>query len=355
MKTFYCDFCSQLIYFENIECVNCGHILGFCSDTQKNTTFKPIGNGMWESLAPRSQGKIYKQCANYSHENVCNWMIPVESKENFCLSCNLNQTIPDIHIGNNRKYWYKLEQAKRRLVYSILSLKLPLKNKKQDPENGLVFEFLEGPELNQPERSPVTTGHNKGLITINVAEANDAVRVKLRVEMKERYRTLLGHFRHEVGHYYWYLLVDNSKWLDPCREIFGDDRLDYQEALSNYYATQAQRELHPDHISVYASSHPWEDWAETWAHYMHMYDTLETAYSWKINFNPKLSKYPKKEQDIEISTDDSFNEMLGNWTWATGALNSLNRSMGLNDPYPFIVTAKVGEKLRFIHKVIHES
>ncbi len=355
MKTFYCDHCSQLIYFENTECLNCGHILGFCPDTQKNTAFEATENGLWKSLAPRSLGKLYKKCLNYSNENVCNWMIPVTSTENFCLSCRLNQTIPDIHVGDNRKYWYKLEQAKRRLIYSILRLKLPLKNRKQDPENGLVFEFLEGPELSQPERSPVSTGHNKGLITINVAEANDAVRVKLRLEMKEMYRTLLGHFRHEIGHYYWFTLVQNSKWLDTCREIFGDDRLDYQEALSNYYATQTQRQLHPDYISVYASSHPWEDWAETWAHYMHIYDTLETAYSWKINFNPKLSKYPKKDHDVEISTDESFNEMLTNWSWATGALNSLNRSMGLNDPYPFIVTAKVSDKLRFIHKVIHES
>ncbi len=355
MKTFYCDHCGQLIYFENVQCLNCGHMLGYCHDSQKNTAFEIIGKDHWSSLAPRSLGKLYKPCFNYTQENVCNWMIPIESSDHYCLSCSLTQTIPDINTGDNRKYWYKLEQAKRRLVYSILSLKLPLRNKQEDPENGLAFEFLEGPELNQPEKTPVSIGHAKGLITINIAEANDAIRVKLRVEMKERYRTLLGHFRHEIGHYYWYLLVGtNSKWLDPCREIFGDDRQNYTEALNTYYASQSTRESHPDYISEYASSHPWEDWAETWAHYMHMYDTLETAYSWKINFNPKLSKYPKKENVI-FDVDESFNEMLQNWTWATGALNSLNRSMGLNDPYPFIVTPKVSDKLRFIHKVIHES
>ena len=352
MKIFTCDNCGHLIYFENVRCNKCGFPLGYCPDTGKLCSFKVNDDGTWSSIGPTTFGRVYKQCKNYSKEGVCNWMIPIEENAERCISCNLNWVLPELDLGHNRKYWHKIEKAKRRLVFSIMRMNLPLKNKKQDRHNGLAFKFLEGPGLNRVERKPVMIGHNQGIITLNIAEANDAIRIKIREDMKERYRTLLGHFRHEIGHYYWLLLVSNSKWLEPCRELFGDDQIDYNKALKKYYARDPDEPLSDEFISMYASSHPWEDWAETWAHYMHMYDTLETVNSWGLRFGKDSVRYT---QDHWITGDDKFfDTMTDNWTWTTCALNSINRSMGLNDPYPFIITPKVKQKLHFIHKVIHQ-
>jgi hypothetical protein len=200
----------------------------------------------------------------------------------------------------------------------------------------------------------VKTGHHKGLITINIDEANDAIRVKLRMDMKERYRTLLGHFRHEIGHYYWFILFDQALDIEKFRALFGDERDDYTEALAIYYSQKDEKDQSPEFISRYASSHPWEDWAETWAHYMHMYDTLETAYAWGLNFNPRETAL-KDEKRLIRGDYSSIEELIENWTMATGALNSLNRSMGLNDPYPFIITPQVSKKLEFIHETISKA
>lgn len=344
MKIFHCDYCGELIYFENFQCLNCDHPLGYCSDVKLLCTFKILDNGLWESLAKSNKGKLYKPCTHYIRENVCNWMIEADREDHFCMSCDFNEVIPDLNIGDNLKYWYRIEKAKRRVIYNIQSLKLPLKNKKTNLYHGLAFKFLEGPDLNKREQNPVVTGHNQGLVTINLDEANDAIRVKMREEMRERYRTIIGHFRHEIGHYYWFLLIDNSPWLDKFRAIFGDERENYNIALERYYANRPLNDnLDPNYISTYASAHPWEDWAETWAHYMHMYDTLETANTWGIQHDNQDWNY-----------DSSFNSMMDTWIWTTGALNSLNRSMGLNDPYPFIITSQVKEKLNFIHNIIHD-
>ncbi len=356
MKIFNCDNCNQLIYFENTYCNNCGYNLGYCTDTGKLCSFKIGANDVWTSIGPTTFGRLYRPCKNYITHGNCNWMVPIDSPSERCVSCNLNWVIPDIEVGDNRKYWLKVERAKRRLIFSILRMKLPHKNKKEDKINGLAFKILEGPGLNNRESKPVMTGHDRGIITLNLAEANDVIRTKLRDEMKERYRTLLGHFRHEIGHYYWMILVANSHWLEPCRELFGDDRTDYGEALKIYYKRKPELDKisDPNYITVYASSHPWEDWAETWAHYMHIYDTLETANSWGLRFSFDSIRYSNKDQIIS-GESDSFDKMIENWGWASVALNSLNRSMGFNDPYPFIISNPVKEKLRFIHNVIHQN
>lgn len=356
MKIFSCDNCGQLIYFENVICNNCGYSLGYCYDTGKLCSFKVGDDGIWTSIGPTTTGRRYKPCKNYSKHAACNWMIPVEYSVERCVSCNLNWVIPDISVGDNHKYWQLIEKAKRRLVFSVLHMRLPLHNKKEDKLNGLAFKFMEGPGLNGQEHKPVMTGHNRGIITLNLAEANDAIRVKMRDAMKERYRTLLGHFRHEVGHYYWMLLVDNRQWLEPCRQLFGDDRQDYAESLKKYYAKKSEDDNIVDinFISAYASSHPWEDWAETWAHYMHIYDTLETANSWGLRFSVKSVRY-SAAQKPNTNVDDPFDRMIDNWDWASCALNSVNRSMGFNDPYPFVISEQVKEKLRFVHNVIHEN
>jgi len=357
MKIFCCDNCGQLVYFENTYCNKCKSPLGYCPDTGKHCSFEIGANGIWTSIGPTTKGRQYKQCKNYTEHSACNWMVPIESKHQRCISCNLNWVLPELDLGENKQYWRKIERAKRRLVFSILRMKLPLKNKKEDKHNGLSFKFLEGPGLNSREHKPVSIGHNRGVITLNIAEANDSIRMKIRDEMKERYRTLLGHFRHEVGHYYWMVLVENSHWLEPCRKIFGDEREDYNKSLQLYYEQKTKSEEDVDdvnYITSYASSHPWEDWAETWAHYMHIYDTLETASSWGLRFSFHSVRYSNRDHII-TGSDSSFDKMIDNWNWASCALNSLNRSMGFSDPYPFMITQPVKDKLHFIHSVIHEN
>lgn len=358
MKIFHCDHCHQIVYFENHSCTNCGSLLGFCPDLRAHFAFEAAGDGRWRNLGFKSENRYYRQCLNYSREDVCNWMIPEGSPENYCQSCGLNQTIPDISNPDYKHYWHQLEIAKRRLVYSLLRLGLPVCNKNEDPENGLAFAFLAGHRMYYRERKPVMTGHDKGLITINISEANDAVREKMRLNMKERYRTLLGHFRHEVGHYYWFRLLSSPELLEKFRGLFGDERADYTASLRNYYDQREQgANWQFNYISQYASAHPWEDWAETWAHYLHMTDTLETANSWGISLNP-VQGHPQSSQTSGvpvIAGVEDFDQMLNAWVWVTCALNSLNRSMGMKDVYPFVLSSGVVDKLRYVHSIIRES
>ena len=79
------------------------------------------------------------------------------------------------------------------------------------------------------------TGHENGIITIALAEADGFERERRRLEMGEPYCTLLGHFRHEVGHHFWDLLVRDGGQLQACRALFGDDSEDYQAALQRHY------------------------------------------------------------------------------------------------------------------------
>jgi hypothetical protein len=354
MKIFHCGECDQLVFFENTSCVSCGHALAFLTDRMEIGTLEPDGEDRWQALSPGTQGRAYRLCQNYSKENVCNWAVPDDDPNPFCLACRLTRVIPDLSRPGVRERWAKLEAAKRRLIFNLLSLHLPLLTKTEDPEGGLAFEFLADPEPGTPDAKPVLTGHDNGLITINVAEADDVEREKRRNLLHEPYRTLLGHFRHEVGHYYWDRLIRDTDWIEPFRKLFGDDREDYGEALQRHYKQGAPADWSTSFISSYASSHPWEDWAETWAHYLHMYDTLDTAVVSGLSLRPKRKDEPALTPDIEVSgkRPAAFDLMVERWFTLTFVLNNLNRGMGLPDAYPFVLSTPVVEKLRFIHEVI---
>ena len=266
MKLFQCQNCGQPLYFENTRCESCGLPLGYLPERETITALRADGDA-WTVLAP--PGGRFRYCANEVH-GVCNWLVPADGAEPYCQGCRHNRTIPDLTQTDNLVHWRMLEAAKHRLFYTLLKLHLALVTKAEDP-NGLAFDFL------ADGAAPVLTGHENGLITINLAEADDAERERRRHQMGEPYRTLLGHFRHEVAHYYWDILVANSPCLEQFRELFGDERRDYGAALQEYYATGAPADWPEHFVSAYASSHPWEDFAETWAHYFHMVDTLETA------------------------------------------------------------------------------
>ena len=355
MKLYNCDVCGHQIYFENSLCLSCGSQLGYLPGDDHMGSLEAIDGVWWKALSPKVYGAHYRKCQNYHQENVCNWMIPKDDPYEFCLSCRLNEMIPDLSVPENREYWRRIEMAKRRLVYTLLRFRLPLMNKKENPENGLAFVFLaddKPPE--ELETKKVFIGHFQGRITINIAEANDAIREKTRLELNEEYRTLLGHFRHEIGHYYWFLLVkDNEELLLEFRKLFGDESRDYEQALKLYYANGPAPDWPQRFVCAYASAHPWEDWAESWAHYFHMFDALETAQALGLTV-----KFKEANAFKIINMEDqwqTFDTMKSQWGYLCAALNSLNRSMGMKDVYPFVLPDIGMEKLRFIHKVIGYS
>ena len=343
MKLFSCDNCQQVLFFENSRCMNCGMTVGYCVELAKIVTLQhqtgSSQGSVYEVFFPNQGLRHYRQCKNASDHDACNWLVPAEQQQQFCNSCRLTEVAPDLSDANNRIAWAGIEAAKRRLLYTLYSLKLPLSSRQEWPNEGVAFHFLRSTNA-----EPVMTGHDEGIITLNIAEADSAFRENMREKMGEAYRTVLGHLRHEIGHYYWDRLIRNSNLLGEFRGLFGDDTLDYEQGPPANWANA--------YISAYATMHPWEDWAETWAHYLHMVDTLETAKSHGLSL-----RVPGGERSSEhISTDAlafrDFESLTGSWNAVTLALNSLNRSMGMKDAYPFVLSPKVLEKLRFVHVLI---
>jgi hypothetical protein len=339
MKVFHCDHCEALVFFENVRCVACDHELAYLPDLEVVGSLNEAG------------GK-YRKCKNYAEHNICNWAVPADDPNPLCRSCRLTRVIPDLGKPGNREAWYKLEVAKRRLVYSLLRLGCPLKSKAEDPEHGLAFEFLADPET--PGAPRVTTGHANGVITLNLAEADDAEREQRRVDLHEPYRTLLGHFRHEVGHYYWELLVQGSPLLERFRELFGDERKDYAQALKAHYDSGPPPDWQERFVSAYAASHPWEDWAESWAHYLHTTDTLEIAAACGLSLRPRRRDEPALKQPTVPSGQgtEPFDRVVADWLSLTYVLNNLSRGLGQPDAYPFVLPPPAIEKLRFVHQTI---
>jgi hypothetical protein len=198
------------------------------------------------------------------------------------------------------------------------------------------------------------TGHSGGVITISLAEADDAERERRRNALREPYRTLLGHMRHESGHYYWTRLVEDTDRLDAFRAQFGDERDDYAAALQGHYTNGPVADWQTRFVTAYASAHPWEDWAETWAHYLHIADTLETAAACGVSIRPRRGDEPAlpKVPDTAGTPATSFDRLMASWYPLTYLLNNLNRGLGLADGYPFVLSPPAVEKLRFVHDTV---
>jgi hypothetical protein len=354
MRIFHCDHCDNLIFFENHSCVNCGRQLAFLPDIAEIGSLDPGTPGTWVSPLAGASPFGYRLCENYTAQNVCNWAIPADDPHTLCASCRLTRVIPDLSIPGNAENWYKLEVAKRRLVYNLLHLRLPVVNKTDDPDGGLAFEFMADPVNGD---APVLTGHANGLITINIAEADDAERERRRNALHEPYRTLLGHVRHEVGHYYWERLIAGTDRLEPFRALFGDERADYGAALQAHYQNGPPADWQERFVTTYATAHPWEDWAETWAHYLHMTDTLETAAACGVSIKPRRRDEPALPR-VPVaagSPEAAFDRLMASWFPLTYVLNNLNRGLGVPDGYPFVLSQRAVEKLRFVHDVIAAS
>jgi hypothetical protein len=274
MHVFTCNNCQNPVYFDNFLCTLCGERLAFIPDHQVLSVLKPQRGApdRYTALAPAARQGVYRLCQNSLQHGACNWAISDHDENELCRACRLNGTIPCLAEQAHREAWLRLEASKRRLLYSLLTLGLPIESRSENPEAGLEFSFLASSAGQQ-----VFTGHSDGQITINVAEADDPFREKMRKQLGENYRTLLGHFRHEIGHFYWNRLIAKSERLSTFRALFGDEQASYQDAVQRHYVQGAPADWNVRFVSAYATMHPWEDWAETWAHYMHMVDVLETA------------------------------------------------------------------------------
>ncbi|MBL26038.1 MAG: hypothetical protein CMM50_00610 [Rhodospirillaceae bacterium] len=354
MKIFECQNCGQLLFFDNTVCEKCGHALGYHAARGILTALEADGNGAWRPLAAPEESM--RSCANAAY-GACNWLVPASAESPFCDACILNRTIPDLGLQENVVLWQRLELAKHRLVYGLQRFGLPIAARAEGYRSGLAFDFLSDAGPSFQESQTVMTGHAEGVITINIAEADEIVRTRNRENMAEPYRTVLGHFRHEVGHHYWERLVRDGPALDACRRLFGDETEDYTEALERHYGNGPPMDWPQRFVSAYASSHPWEDWAETWAHYMHIVDTLETAHAFGLTLKPKAGRDPAlaAEADFDPYREPDFDRLMAPWLPLIYAANSLNRSMGQPDLYPFVIPPAVIDKLRFIHGVVQDN
>ena len=344
MKLFACDHCGNTIYFENAVCERCGHQLGYLP--QQNALVSLVEDGgLWSTPAFSDDAYIF--CENARH-GACNWLIRAEPDGDiYCAACRHNETIPDISNSLNLGRWQTIERAKKRLFYSLLRLNLPLQTRNENPAHGLSFRFLADMPV---APTPVLTGHESGIITISLAEADDAMREARRTQMGEPYRTLLGHFRHEIGHHYWDLLVDRQPALARFRTLFGDESADYGMALQAHYTNGAPLGWQQSYISAYATAHPWEDFAETFAHYLHITDTVEMASAFGVRAH--TDDVSLAMGDFDPYVQDNFQAIVNNWVPLASMLNNLNRAMGHPDAYPFILTPQVIAKLAFVHGLV---
>ena len=366
MKLFRCQNCDQVIHFENDTCLGCGAALGFLPERAALSALAPAVAGLWTAAA--EPGRLWRACANRAGAG-CNWMLPAENPAEdqtgdpadgagdsagggaLCPACRHNRTIPDLSAPGNLALWQRIEGAKRRLFYSLIRLGLPHPAPGEGHPQPLVFDILA-----ETGDEPVLTGHASGTITLALAEAEDAERERRRANLGEGYRTLLGHFRHEIGHYYWDLLLRDGGEvrLQAFRGVFGDERADYAAALDRHYREGAPPGWEAEYISAYATAHPWEDWAETWAHYLHMVDTLEMAGALGLRLAPRADRAGVLA--AEVAGDPyraaSLSELIEAWRPVSVGLNALNRAMGLPDPYPFAPGSGVEAKLGFVHDLL---
>jgi hypothetical protein len=342
MQRFTCS-CGNILFFGSFHCLKCDKQVGY-----------DVGS---DAFLAFTEEDPWKRCENGQRHGVCNWLIPKESTEKLCLSCRMNRMIPALGPDRNRVLWGRMEMAKRRLLRGLLALGLTIPGKAENRKDGLAFDIV-STQAN-PE---ITTGHLNGVITINLEEADDSYRQFNRQALGESSRTLLGHFRHESAHYFWQRYLSTMSWDDPLRlsfrEVFGDEWRNYSQALKTYYEKGPAPGWEKDYITAYATSHPWEDWAETWAHYLQIIDGLETCEALGLQVKhialplimlPGEAGTLPSILSVDATVDGAFLAMLQRWMCLATLLNEIANSMGEQALYPFIITIPVARKLRLAH------
>ena len=351
MQPFACGQCGNTVFFDNVQCVRCNAALGFVPGLRRMLAFAVAepGAAPWPALGGDT-GLALQPCANRQPLAVYNWMIDAGDTHAQCLSCRLTQAIPSLQDPANLQRWRRFEQAKRRLVFTLMLLGLPPVPKQgPDDASGLEIQLL----ATLPGQPPVMTGHDDGKVTVNLAEADDLQRETARLALGEPQRSLLGHLRHETAHYLQQRYIDGTPAQARCREVFGDERSDYPAALAKYYAQGAPADWQQHFVSAYASAHPWEDWAETCAHYLLVVDAVQTAAAWGLTLNGPAVARPSS---LNGSAQPPIGDLvLQQWLPVAQFLNAMNRSLGQPDSYPYQMPDAVLAKLATVQTLLQAA
>ncbi|MCZ4342969.1 putative zinc-binding metallopeptidase [Sphingomonadaceae bacterium G21617-S1] len=356
MAPYPCPNCKRLVHFEVRVCPACAFTLGYDPGSDG---FLFLGDGATTWRGADGQPHDVVVCANNNEYEVCNWLVGTDDGTPFCRACRHNRTIPDLTVPSVPPRWRKIEEAKRRMFHTLIHLGLPIETKAEEINKiqGLAFDFLYDPAAEEQGQAQITTGHDGGVITLNLIEADDVQRERIRRDMGEPYRTLLGHFRHEVGHHYWSRLIETDPAeLDAFRAVFGDETIDYAQALEAHYGPDGGKVWTDDYVSFYATAHPWEDFAETFAHYLHMVDTLATigGFAMRMSPFPGPESHPEPIVDFDpyaASTEQLSTQMVP-WSFA---LNATNRSMGQPDLYPFRLSPAITNKIDYVNRLVAKA
>jgi hypothetical protein len=335
VRAFACPDCSSLVPFESFRCLVSDSALGY----------SPADRDMHVLHDGRTDGGLVR-CVN-ADIAACNWLTTPDRP--LCDCCALTRTRPADGDTRALTTFALTEAAKRRLLYQLHDLGLPVVGRQEDPAGGLAFDLLSS------AHQKVTIGHASGVVTIDLAEGDDGYREQVRIRMAEPYRTMLGHLRHETGHWYWEVLVDRAGKTDAFRALFGDESVSYADALQQHYGGEPPAGWEQEYVSTYATAHPWEDWAESFAHYLHIRDTEQTAAAYGMVVEGPDDATAPPEVPLEAVPSErpgTFDEIVETWLPLTYALNAVNRSMGANDLYPFVLAPKVLDKLRFVHDLV---
>lgn len=333
-----CPHCRLFVYLDTLVCPNCEAELGYHIFTRQ---FQGVRHGQAEV-----EGQIWYTCSN--REWSCNWLVWESAPAGRCFSCRLTRRQPSADDTVALEKLAKTEEAKRRLLLQLADLGLPIVGW-DIRKGGLGFDLISS----LSDGKPVTIGHSNGIITIDLAESLDDRREALRVRLGEPYRTILGHLRHEVGHYFQNVLLTDDEAWGRSRELFGDERANYREALARYYKVGAPSDWRDGFISEYATMHPWEDFAETFAHYLHITGTLQTAAVIGIRLDAKVTNLRDTDVVPRVSYEtEPVQRLLTDWEWMSQGFNRINRSMGFGDLYPFTIPNPVRHKLAFVHDIV---
>jgi hypothetical protein len=349
MKTFNCT-CNAGLFYENTQCLNCEREVGYCPQCASMSPLLKQGDHL---VCDRPEcGATLQKCSNYEIHNVCNRCVVIDPNQPapaanapplLCHCCRHNDTIPNLTIAGNPQKWYRLEVAKRRLFYTLNQFNMPTGFEGENDTLPLIFQFLGDSPADFGWRSAdggttVYTGYHNGEVTLNIREADSVEREKARLQFNEPQRTLIGHFRHEIGHYYWDVLIANQL-ENEFAAAFGDHRaVTYGQAKDNYYQNGPPTDWPKRFVSAYAAMHPAEDFAETFGTYLDMISMLDTSR------HQGLTKIKPESAD--------FDDLLIEYQQLGMALNELNRNLGLLDAVPIILVQPVVEKLRFVDQLV---
>jgi hypothetical protein len=354
MKPYPCPNCARPNHFEVRVCPNCAFTLGY-DPASDQLLFLGDNATIWRDREGQAHDVVV--CANNNDYQICNWLVPADGTMPLCLACRHNRTIPDLTAPEVPERWAKIEAAKRRLFHTLLHLHLPIETEAEAQANGtepgLKFDFLYDPVGEQTGTVQITTGHENGLITLNLLEADDVQRERMRTSLDEPYRTILGHFRHEVGHYYFARLIEDTPEVEAFRRLFGDERMSYEEAKSRHYGDNGSG-WSTDYVSAYATMHPWEDFAETFAHLLHIIDALATIQG----FGMRMHEWPGQEEQPAVDFDPyraETSQLVAEWGPFAFAENAINRSMGQQDLYPFHLSEAIVAKLDYINRLLQRA